>query len=559
VYIDLNEVPFSAYGSCFAFSYSTPKDGKIPDLLFRIIHNQQETYKVQLTYEGKPVPFETKAMPGLLRLQGENGSAEICIYEPAILRIRGRNAGIRFVKNNPDSYNYAMPSMENRWEINSLLIKLMFTPLKGSLEVDAPWNGLKSTHIIADFLPEKDESTFEGMIEEFSTVWVRRDNLPSFDEAHIKAKKSYEEWLENAPSSPPKFVTAGKLASYINWSSIVNPQGNIKRPGMYMSKNWMTSIWSWDHCFNAMALVKNSPEQAWDQFMFMFDYQNDEGALPDAVNDRNCVWSFTKPPIHGWALAWMMERTDYIGDVKLKEVYEPLCKWTKWWFKYRDYNGNGIPQYNHGNDSGWDNSTVFRYGVPAETPDLTAFLILQMDALSKAANILGKEDEAFIWNKKSNELLDKMLNYFWKEDHFVAYLDSNGQLIESDSLIHYLPLLLGPRLPEDVISALVAGLKKENKFLTKYGLATEAISSPLYLSDGYWRGPIWAPSTLMMVQALDSVGEKDFAREIAYRFCNMFAESGAAECFDALTGKGLRDRAYTWTSSVFLILADEYL
>ena len=35
--------------------------------------------------------------------------------------------------------------------------------------------------------------------------------------------------------------------------------------------------------------------------------------------------------------------------------------------------------------------------------------------------------------------------------------------------------------------------------------------------------------------------------------------SGMAENYDAITGDGLRDRAYTWTSSVFLILAHEYL
>jgi len=32
--------------------------------------------------------------------------------------------------------------------------------------------------------------------------------------------------------------------------------------------------------------------------------------------------------------------------------------------------------------------------------------------------------------------------------------------------------------------------------------------------------------------------------------------SGFAENFDALTGDGLRDRAYTWTASVYLLLAD---
>ena len=38
----------------------------------------------------------------------------------------------------------------------------------------------------------------------------------------------------------------------------------------------------------------------------------------------------------------------------------------------------------------------------------------------------------------------------------------------------------------------------------------------------------------------------------------MAEKSGFAENFDALTGEGLRDRAYTWTSSVWLILALAY-
>ena len=32
-----------------------------------------------------------------------------------------------------------------------------------------------------------------------------------------------------------------------------------------------------------------------------------------------------------------------------------------------------------------------------------------------------------------------------------------------------------------------------------------------------------------------------------------------AENFDALTGVGLRDRAYTWTASAYLMLAAAYL
>ena len=36
-------------------------------------------------------------------------------------------------------------------------------------------------------------------------------------------------------------------------------------------------------------------------------------------------------------------------------------------------------------------------------------------------------------------------------------------------------------------------------FLTENGLATEMPKSNKYESNGYWRGPIWAPTTYLLV------------------------------------------------------------
>jgi putative isomerase len=92
-----------------------------------------------------------------------------------------------------------------------------------------------------------------------------------------------------------------------------------------------------------------------------------------------------------------------------------------------------------------------------------------------------------------------------------------------------------------------------------YGLATELPGSAYYTPDGYWRGPIWAPSTMLIVDGLHSLGEDELVHDIVTKFANMVSDGEFAENFAALTGQGLRDPAYTWTSSVFLILAHEYL
>jgi glycogen debranching enzyme len=169
---------------------------------------------------------------------------------------------------------------------------------------------------------------------------------------------------------------------------------------------------------------------------------------------------------------------------------------------------------------------------------------------------LGRPREAGRWGRAAEGLRGAMLARLWKGDRFVAVRAADGREVRCESLVPCIPIVLGRRLPAAVRRHLVAAVRRH---LTAHGLATEPPSSPEYRSDGYWRGPIWAPSTLLVVDGLAAIGQARLARTIAARFCRLCAREGFAENFDALTGAGLRDRAYTWTSSVFLILAGEYL
>ncbi|MEV1169301.1 hypothetical protein [Nonomuraea sp. NPDC049784] len=91
--------------------------------------------------------------------------------------------------------------------------------------------------------------------------------------------------------------------------------------------------------------------------------------------------------------------------------------------------------------------------------------------------------------------------------------------------------------------------------LTAFGPATEYPDSEHYQDDGYWRGPIWTPSTVLIEDGLHRAGHIALADEISARFGRLCEQSGFAENSDARTGEGLRDRAYTWTASAYLILA----
>jgi putative isomerase len=240
-------------------------------------------------------------------------------------------------------------------------------------------------------------------------------------------------------------------------------------------------------------------------------------------------------------------------------IYNRLSALTNFWFTDCDSNHNGLPENDGGNDSGWDNCTVFDAGFPAEGPDLMAYLIKQMDVLAVIARKMGRTEESENWRRRSDSSLQKLIKNFWNGEKFVTKNAVTGKINEqSQSLISYMPLILGSRLPRAITEKMIADLKRPGYLLTPIGLASESPQSSLYATDSYWRGPVWAPPMLIVIDGLEQLGEKEFARDLATRFCQNCRKNGFSENFDAVSGRQLRDPAYTWTSSIFLILCYKY-
>jgi hypothetical protein len=366
IHFDIAKVPFSRYGSYLALSHLASAAALPEGLYLRTVHGavpRREVFQIELIQSGKPVSFREIASPTLLRLEAAEGVAEIFFSDPHVIRVRGRGVELRLSAPN-GAGGSAYAAGDGRWEVNCPAqdVKFMLVGLAGTLTVDAPWSGTSSDQTRASFVPNPQTGQFEGAAEIFEGSWHPRSFAQNFDNSLQALQREYADWLSKMPSVVPEFQAAANLAAYLNWASVVAPEGHFKRPAMLMSKNWMTNVWSWDHCFNAMALIYKNPEAAWGQFFVVLDNQNADGALPDAENDRSFVWSFSKPPIHGWVAVWMLLHSKDASRPVIERLYGPLANWTDWYFKFRDYDGDGLPQYNHGNDSGWDNASVFRVG-----------------------------------------------------------------------------------------------------------------------------------------------------------------------------------------------------
>ena len=567
MHLDLSKSAFSRFGSYMAISNTEYKG--IESLFLRDISGNRlwqwnGNFRIEILKNGLPVTYTTTFTPEKLTLKTlDNATLELTFQGTDVIRFRGNGIVLRLTQTIKDNNSYFIPVNEKsiRAQMGGYAHYFIRT-LSGKMNVDGiqtlERGDRDKLHMVLDFAPEAD-GQFEVAIQQYTTGIKPVDFTQSFDMCIGENAKSFSSFLQIVPSVSKPYEQTRYDASYVNWSSVVAPKGFLKRNTMLMSKVNMRAAWSWDHCLNALASVSD-PKLAYDQFMLPFDFLDTQGAVPDIMIDHNVTWGFVKQPIHGWALQKLQSKGLKLSKAQQQQCYAALEKWTQFWFLYMDDDKNGFPQYNHGNDSGCDNSTYFDNGYSVESADLCAFLALQMECLSDLAKKLGKNKESLAWKSKSDKLITDMISYFWDGKRFVSKRTiDKSHPNESQSLMRFMPLVLGNRLPEAIRTVVLADLKSENGNITFFGLASESPTSLLYEADGYWRGPIWAPTTYLLVDGLRQMGENGLAKSIAIKFCDLCAKSGFAENFNALTGAPLRDSGYTWTASVFLLLATEYL
>jgi len=562
---NIRDIPFSSHGSWFNISPVISEHVRAQDL--HLVSHQGGMHPVLRLVpvsgaRGQRVETHWNATPGRLTWVGHGAQIELTYQSADTLRLRGSGLGLRicasaerltpfsgtYFLHDPLDGSYVFTSYETGRRYRITVLAGKDADVRGAEALGEADRGLTVTG--------DGDGSWEAAIEELETARPPYAPSDTHERTVERADRVFTEFADAvAPWRTPD-TPAAELAAYVVWSATVGPAGFLQRPAVLMSKHWMDKVWSWDHCFNALALAPGAPELAWDQFLIMFDHQDESGALPDSVTHSEILHNFVKPPIHGWALRHLRRRLPHpLSRTELTDVYHRLERWTRFWLDSRRAPGQTLPHYQHGNDSGWDNATTFDPGRLQITADLSAFLILQLRELADLATELDRVDEAAAWTHSADTLQTAAIHELWTGERFRARSPHTGTGATSLSLLDLMPVILGEHLPTDIGTRLAALIETH---LTAHGLATERPDSPHYQADGYWRGPIWAPATVLIEDGLRRAGHHRLADEISARFRALCETSGFAENFDALTGEGLRDRAYTWTASSYLLLAEAH-
>lgn len=364
-----------------------------------------------------------------------------------------------------------------------------------------------------------------------------------------------ESWIRKVDSPGTSYdeLRDRELANI--WNLVVEPEGNFQRQIVLVSKATLIGLWSWDHCWHMLGTAQIDPTLAWNNLLCMFDHQHESGSLPDILAVNQSMWGYLKPPVHGWMLQMLEERCDWFSLEHRREIYPHIVRLTEFWLTHRME--NGLPHYRHGNDSGWDNATIFDEGVPIETPDIATWLILQQEWLGRSAEILGYLEEAERWRRGANELFDRMVNELWTGCAFVGRLTGRQIKVASESLLLRIPLLLGERLTPEMKAWCLGGMEAQGRFRGAGGVYSESTASAYFEGDGYWRGPVWPVATFIVIEGLRCNGLLEEAKDLARDFLDHVEKAGNFENYRSDTGEGVRDPSIAWTSTCVLTLLDD--
>lgn len=401
-------------------------------------------------------------------------------------------------------------------------------------------------------------------------------------EVFEKNQSRWNGYLQSLFSHESNFLKENKYRNVVakalitlvsNWRI---PAGDILHAGSYPSYNGFFGIWSWDSWKIASANVLYNPEQAKDEMRSLFDYQAENGMIPDFVSRfkaRN-NWRDTKPPLAAWAVKNIYDAT---GDKAfVEEMFDKLYTYHKWWYSHRDHDGNGICEYGSTDgtliaacwESGMDNGVRFDGAVMLKNaPDsswsmnqenicLNSFLYAEKGYLAEMATLLGKQDLAAQLTAEAAKLKEHIqTNMYDPETGF--FYDTRletGEFVKVMGAECWLPLWAGAATPEQAKSVLDKMLDPA-KFNSTVPLGTLDISHPdLRPTRGYWRGPVWIDQVYFGVTGLRKYGfdkEADlFIEKYIQNAQGLLTDGPIHENYNPLTGETLNCPNFGWSSAV---------
>jgi hypothetical protein len=374
------------------------------------------------------------------------------------------------------------------------------------------------------------------------------------------------------------------IETTLGWDTIYEPGG--KRVISPVSRVWSVGwggyvLFDWDTFFAASMAGMGDRDLAYANAVEILREETPEGLVPNYA--RAGGWkSFgrSEPPVGAITVLGLYRQ--FHDRWFLKETFEPLLKWNRWWNEHRSMQGylawGSDGDTNPGNpggkspgtrrgailESGLDNSPMYDgafYNLQThllEVADvgLMSMYIADCDALAEIADVLGKTAEA-------KELHDRAVQFraslatLWDEDAGI-FLNKDlhtGQFSHRLSPTNFYPMLARAATPVQAKAMIEKHLLNSQEFWGEWVMPSIERDDPAFGDQDYWRGRIWGPMNYLVYLGLrnydDLEARRDFAQKSYALFLKEWKEQGHVhENYNATLGAGddvaNSDRFYHW-------------
>ncbi len=369
-------------------------------------------------------------------------------------------------------------------------------------------------------------------------------------------------WLERGLDDftfrgiPRKLKTHYAKAAYQILANTKAPRGQIGRISVFPSRGTYCAHYLWDACFTNLGVEQFNERLAEDYLVALCEAQEPDGKIPQFVC---ATWNRpdeSQPPLIAWSAWRLYER--FSNKELIRDVYGPLSRMVDWWFDNRDRDGDGVVEYQHKLESGWDDSPRFDRGRVAAV-DLNAYLNREMRVLAMMAPAIAKDSEAPEWDRRADEHAKRVMARLFDPEDELFY----DRLVEEDRLHKvltpacFMPLWTGFRLPVDTVHRMVVKyILNPKHFFGSKPFPVVAYSDRHYDPNKWWRGPVWPNIAWIMTEILRVQGFHRDYTEAVKRLVEMMAKHDELnELYSSATGAPLGAEGLCWGDAVFMDLA----
>jgi len=176
-------------------------------------------------------------------------------------------------------------------------------------------------YLLISFFSNKEESTLAAK----TSAGILKNAAKSIEQS----KERWDEYLTKTlrtgvPAEFNRVAVKSVVTLMANWRSA---KGDILHEGVIPSNSnaHFNGFWAWDSWKHAAALAHFAPKLAMEQVKAMFDYQTEEGMIPDDVFSDKARNNYkdSKPPLATWAVMEIYKETkDLESKIHVSKIGE---------------------------------------------------------------------------------------------------------------------------------------------------------------------------------------------------------------------------------------------